>query len=404
MGTMPTTNLRRIFIVAGVVSLFVSYLGIWIRLINDPVERTGSDFIAFYSAGRIAQSAGAARVYDPELQQQIEQEEVGFSLVPGQVLLYNHLPFLIPLLQILVSPNYVASFYRWIVLLGALYLVGIIVLSRTLKQAGIDRSSTLLSAVGAALFLPVFFSLMNGQDTAFLFLGTALWMYGLISGKEYFAGFGLSLTTVRPHIALLLAIPMLFRYRKVFMGFLLGSGVLALFSLLILGLNGTKEFVDILFVSAGGEWYGMKEKVMYNLIGLLTRALPGLEAGTIRTLGWSVYGMAIIGLCILWFKTRDLKNAYIGLTITLALFVVPHLHFHDLTLLLIPIYELIRRSKESGYLELSVAVLIPIAISLLLLISNISYYLQYTIPYLIMLILAAYPFYPKFKVPVRTAS
>lgn len=143
---------------------------------------------------------------------------------------------------------------------------------------------------------------------------------------------------------------------------------------------------------------------MYNLIGLLTRALPGLEAGTIRTLGWSVYGMAIIGLCILWFKTRDLKNAYIGLTITLALFVVPHLHFHDLTLLLIPIYELIRRSKESDYLELSVAVLIPIAISLLLLISNISYYLQYTIPYLIMLILAAYPFYPKFKVPVRTAS
>ncbi len=398
---MPTTNIRRILIIAGIISLFISYVGIWLRLINDPVERTGSDFIAFYSAGRIAQSKGMASVYNPELQQEIQQEEVGFPLAPGQVLLYNHLPFLIPLLQMIASANYVNSFYRWIGLLGALYLVSIAILSQILKQAGIDRGSTLVMAMGAILFLPVFFSLMNGQDTAFLLLGAALWMYGLIFDKEYLAGFGLSLTTVRPHIALLLAVPMLFRYRKVFVGFLLGSGALALLSLLILGTNGTKEYINILLLSAGGEWYGMKENAMYNLIGILTRTVPGLGTGAIRTAGWIVYGTTIVALCLLWFKARDSKNRYIGLSVTLALFVVPHLHFHDLALLLIPIYDLTRRSMETGHLKTSIAVITPIAISLLLLVSNISAYLQYTTPYLIMLILAVYPFYAKPKIPMR---
>ncbi len=397
---MPPANIRRIFIVASVISLFISYVGVWIRLINDPVERTGSDFIAFYSAGRVAQNRGAARVYNPLFIQQIQEEQVGFSLVPGQVLLYNHPPFLIPLLQIIISSNYVASFYRWIILLSVLYLIGITILSQTLKQAGVDQSSTLLTAVGAALFLPVFFSLMNGQDTALLLLGATLWMYGLLSGKEYLAGFGLSLTTVRPHIALLLAIPMLFRYRKVFLGFLVGSGVLVLLSLFIIGPNGAREYINVLMMSAGGEWYGIKQNVMFNLIGLLTRTAPWLKAGTIRTLGWIVYGIALIVLCIFWFKTKDIKNGYIGLSITLTLLFVPHLHFHDLALLLIPIYELVLRSTESGYLKTSIATLTPIVVSLLFLISNVSYYLQYTIPYLIVLILAVHPFYQKFKMPI----
>jgi hypothetical protein len=172
---------------------------------------------------------------------------------------------------------------------------------------------------------------------------------------------------------------------------------------LILGRNGTKEFIDILMVSAGGEWFGMKENAMYNLIGLLTRAIPQLEAATIRTLGWIVYGLAMIGLCLLWSKPTDPKNRYIGLSIILALFFVPHLHFHDLALLLVPIYELILRSKETGYLRTSIAILMPIAISLLFLVSNISYYLQYTTPYLIMLMLAAYPLHLKFKISLRAS-
>ena len=397
---MQNAGIRRIFIVAGIVSLFVSYLGVWIRFINDPVERTGADFIHFYSAGRIAQSEGASQVYDLVLQQKIEEQQVGFPLAPGQVLPYNHLPFLIPMLQTIVSPDYVNSFYRWVLIMVTIFMTGIIVLGRILTESSMDRRSIFLASIGSFLFLPLFFSLMNGQDTAFLFLGAAIWMYGLVTKREMIAGLGLSLTTVRPHIALILALPMLFSYRKAFMGFVIGSGILALISFLIIGVDGTREFIDIILISAGGEWYGMKQYAMYNLIGILMRILPWLEASTIRAIGWIVYGITIIILSIFWARSKNLEAGKIGLTVILALFTVPHLHFHDLTLLLIPIYELIHYSAENARLKTSIATVLPIAISLLLLLGNISPLLQYTFPYFIMIILIVYPYYSKHRTSI----
>lgn len=389
---MKTTSLYRIVTIAGALSLFVSYVGIWNRFIHDPVQRTGSDFIAFYSAGRIAQNQGMSAAYDPRLQQLIQQEEVGFTLAPGQVLLYNHLPFLLPLLQIIVTEDYVASLHRWVLLLIVLYLLSVIVLSTLLRQRDFPQESTILTAIGALLFLPVFFSLMNGQDTAILFLGTSIWMYGLLSRKQYLAGLGLSLTTVRPHIALVLAVPMLFRSTRVFGAFLAGSIILMLISISILGREGVQDFIHILFLSAGGEWYGMKESAMYNLIGLLSRTMPWLPASSIRGVGWILYTGALVVLSILWLRNGEARNELIGLSVILALFFVPHLHFHDLALLLIPIYNLTQIHQETGTLRAPIVALVPIALSLILLLSNISPFLQYTMPYLIMLILAAYPY------------
>jgi hypothetical protein len=386
---MATSPLHRVFVLTGIISLFASYLGLWIRFINDPIERTGSDFIAFYSAGRVAQDKGYSRVYDPLLQQAVQEEQVGFRLVKGQVLLYNHLPFLVPVLRFLVNPDYVHSFYRWVLLLVAFYIVSLIMLSKSLPDSETDPRIVWLTALGAFLFLPLFFSLMNGQDTAFLFLGVALWLYGLISKRETLSGLGLSLTLVRPHISLVLALPMLFSYRKVFMGYILGSVSLAILSLLIVGVQGVQQYINILLISAGGEWHGMKEEAMFNLIGLLTRTMPGLGAENIRILGWIIYGMTILGLTFLWAKRKNLPANLIGLTVILTLFTVPHLHFHDLTLLLIPMYELSRL----GNLKKSAATVLPISVSLLFLLSNLSVFWQYTTPYLVMLGLAYYPFY-----------
>jgi len=238
------------------------------------MERTGADFIHFYSAGRIAQIHGPSQVYDLALQHDIEEQQVGFPLAQEQVLPYNHLPFLIPILQIIISPDYIRSFYRWVMLMVLIYVLGLILLSHLLEAAGMERRFVLIAKVGGLLFLPLFFSLMNGQDTAILFLGATIWMYGLISGKPILAGIGLSLTTIRPHIALLLSLPMLFHQRKIFLGFLLGSGALAILSVSILGIQGTRGFIEILVLSAEGTWYGMKQNAMFNLIGLLMRTIP----------------------------------------------------------------------------------------------------------------------------------
>ena len=397
---MNTSKIRRIIVIAGIISLFVSYAGLWNRLISDPIERTGADFIHIYSAGRIAKSHGISQVYNLELQQDIEEEQVGFPLAAGQILPFNHLPFLIPILRLVMSESYISSFYRWNLIMISLYLLGIGIFSLILKQSGLGWKLTLLSAIGGFLFLPIFVSLMNGQDTAIVFLGAAIWVFGLLSGKDTLAGIGLSLTTVRPHIALVLALPMLFRYRKVFLVFCLGSGALALFSVLILGVDGTREYINVLLITAGGEWYGMHQEAMLNLIGMLMRTLP-IEADAIRAVGWAAYGIVIVYLCILWSGKKDLQDGRIGLTVALAIFAVPHLHFHDMALLLVPIYELIRSSNQDGGIKTRIATALPIAISLAFLLSNATYLLQYTAPYLITLGVAGYPYYSKRNWPLQ---
>lgn len=399
---MKRSSRLRIFIAASIAALFISYLGIWMRLINDPVERTGADFIHFYSAGRIARLYSPSHVYNLALQQKMEEEQVGFPLAREQILPYNHMPFLIPILQVIVDENYIGSFYRWNALMIIVYMLGVAVMGLLLTRAGLQRQWVLIAQVGGLLFLPYFFSLMNGQDTALLFLGAAAWVYGLLSGRALLAGLGLSMTTIRPHIALVLALPMLFHNRKIFLGFLLGSGVLALFSVSILGLQGTLEFIDILLLSAAGTGHGIKQAAMFNLIGLLMRIMPWLGEDGVRFVGWVFYGTTIIALCILWAKHNSLQHWRIGLTATLAVFIAPHLHFHDLTLLLIPLFETMRLSRANDVLKTPIAVSAPLAISILLLMSNISPSLQYTVPYLIMLALVSYPYWAKTRVDATT--
>src|SRR5512147_38447 len=150
---MTAVRFQRIFVIAGIVSLFAAYLGVWVKLISEPVERTGSDFIAFYSAGRVAQTYGFSKVYQPELQQDVQEEQVGFPLVKGQVLLYNHLPFLLPVLRLLVNNNYVSSFYLWVFLLCIVYCATLVILGKVLQTSGIDKQTVWLVSVGAFLFL-----------------------------------------------------------------------------------------------------------------------------------------------------------------------------------------------------------------------------------------------------------
>jgi hypothetical protein len=384
------SRIIRILTIAGILSLSVSYVALWLRFISDPVERTGSDFIAFFSSGNVARQHGYSQVYVPDRIRAVQAKEVGFELGEQQVLLYNHPPYLVPILRLLFNKDYVASFYRWILLMIVFYVAALIVLHRISIETGKEQPSW-LTGLGAFLFLPVYFSLMNGQDTALLLLGAALWIYGLMTGRDVLAGIGLSFTTIRPHISLLLALPMVFQHRKAFITYVIGGGLLAIVSFLIMGVEGLQNYINILLISAGGEWHGMKEEAMFNLIGLLKRAAPGLSAEAIRISGWTFYGLTLLGLFFLWSGFDNRLNNKIGLTVILALVMVPHLHFHDLALLLIPMYELI----YSGKLKAPAATVLPIAASLLLLISNSSFYLQYSIPYLIILGLAVYPYFQR---------
>lgn len=381
-------DFRRLFLNAGMLSLLVVYPMLWMRMILDPAQRSGSDFIAFFAAGRVAQSAGLASVYDPLLQQQVQEQVVGFELAPGQVLLYNHVPFLLPLLLGLVSGNYVASFLRWVGLLAALFLAGVLLLARLLSREQWPAAQVRTAAGGMLVFFPFFISLMNGQDTAFTTLGVCLLVYGLLTGQDRIAGLGLALTTVRPQLALFLALPFLFRQRRIFAWFCLGAAALGLVSFLLLGPSGSADFIELLRISAAGEWYGLKEPLMINFIGLLWRVVPALGAQAIRWSGWGLYGLALAGMCLAWHRNPRIDARRVGLLITAAVFCSPHLHYHDLSLLVVPLFLLLRELVRGGFLTAAQASPLPAAVAVLLLASAFLPVLQTNLPYLLMLGLA----------------
>ncbi len=388
-------NFRRVFVITGLAALVLIYCVLWLQMISSPTDRTGSDFIVFYTAGRIAHTNGAAYVYEPDLQQDVQETEVGFTLVPGQVLLYNHVPYLIPILTLLISGNYVTSFIRWAILLLILFIASIGILAGQLRRAGWEGVEIWVAAAGMLTFFPLFVSLMNGQDTAFTFFGLSVWLVGLLTGRDWLAGLGLALTSIRPQLTVMLAIPFLFRKQKVFGWFCVGAATLGLISLLFVGLEGIRGFLDLLSVSASGEWYGLKEPVMVNLVGLLWRIVPGLGGGIIHITGWVVYGLALVGLCILWARSRRLDERSHGLAVIVGLFVAPHLHYHDLTLLLIPVVSALLMVVRSGFVRRSNASLVPLAISLILLFANLIPILHYNMPYLIMVLIILFLWIPE---------
>ena len=89
-----TISFSKIIFWTGAISLLLVYIILWAEMIASPSERTGTDFIAFYSAGRIAQERGSSKVYDIDLQQEMgsvsEIETDNFDCNSTQI--YSSLP------------------------------------------------------------------------------------------------------------------------------------------------------------------------------------------------------------------------------------------------------------------------------------------------------------------------
>jgi glycosyl transferase family 87 len=378
-------NSWRGMLFAGAVALLAIYFVWWGRMIADPVARSGADFIAFYSAGRVAQAHGFTSIYEIDQQQKIEQEVVGFPLAEGQVLLYNHMPYLVPLLALVVSDNYVGSFERWVLVLISIYLIGTRFLIQSLFAA--EKTELRFALLIVTLtFSPLFISLWQGQDTAFLYLGVLFWCIGILKKQDWLIAVGLALATVRPHISLALAVPLLFSYQRAWWRSLLVISLLAIFSVMILNVQGTLGFVNLLRISSEGVWFGMKPAAMLNLLGLLLRVVQFPSPGVASWIGWLIYLAGIVLISALWQRSKIMDGRLLGLSILIALVTAPHLHLHDLTLLIFPLLfvaqdRMVRLSEPRW-------VMIPLGASLFLLIGILLDVVYYILPYLLFVVLA----------------
>jgi hypothetical protein len=379
-------NVRRILTIVAIVSLVLYYALTWTNMLGDLYERTGSDFMGFYTFGRISQTQGYPSIYKIEEQQKLQEEIVGHPVTP---IFYTHLPFIAPLARMLVVPDYISSFKRWALVLLFLNAFNVYFLVNLLQVSQLTKWDLVVLGLGAFLFDPTFSGFMNGQDTAILLSGAVLWAYGLFSGRDFYAGLGLSLTTVRPQIALFLAVPFLLQRRRVFWGFVLGSSALALISLGLLGKDGTLRFIESIRYIEGTVWRENHALDMPTISGIIRRNLSIVNYEPLRQLVWLCYLLGIAAFSFWWKRVSMLDERHIGLLSIAAIFFVPYAHYHDLILLLLPIFCLLRLHQRLGLIHQNYLSLLPLVVSWLLTIGFAGAgQLKFPIVYAVMALLA----------------
>jgi len=369
------------------------YALLWVSYVRDPQMLAEADFRVFYAAGRIARQEGFGQVYDLTLERRFQAEVAGRPLTDEELLTYNHPPFLLPVLWLLARLDYPVAYISYCLVQILLAVAGLPLLFRLLRAKNWPRPQIWVLLIGVLLFQPLFISILKGQDTAFCLLGEILWLCGLLRDDDRMAGLGLSLTLIRPQIAVVLAIPFLFRQRKVFWWFCIGGAALGLLSLAMVGLAGVKDYLRILTISVSGQGYGLNQSAMFNFTGLALRLFPHVDPGLIHWLTWGLFAAAVIGLSVLWKVAPLIQIRYIGLAVLTSLFVAPHLHYHDLALLLLPILGFAIILVEAGVLRPERSMYLPVAFSLLLLLGDISP-ARFVIPYLVMAFLVVGLWFP----------
>lgn len=363
-------------------------------ILSKPKEtvKGGVDFLAYYSGGYIIRYKTATELYNLEIQKNIQEAILHtLDLKPPRFYPYNHPPVYVGILGLATTYNFNASYFRWIFILFLFHLGAIGFFLQLMRALTWQKTELLLSGVTILLFYPIHLSYARGQDTAILLFGVTLWVYGLLLKKDKVTTLGLALSLVRPQVGLVLILPTLFNDIKRLRWLIIWGGILFLLNYPFIRMKGITDYIQMLRFS--GQGYGFDVDRMATLMGAILRASPNINVNFFHAIGYGVYFSTIIFLSILWKKTKLINFTHISFAILLNLFVSPHLHNHDLSLLLIPAIGVAVVLSKKKILSQKHSILVPIIISLLLPLQDILE--STTIVYFIILLLAILLWLPK---------
>ncbi len=366
--------------IAGLTGSFCVML--WMGLLADP-QLHGVDFLSFYTAGRLANTASLSELYDLDRQRAVQHALVDSTFFANGLLPFIHPPFLAPILGLCVDGDYRASYLRWVGMMAVVAAIAALILARVYVQenelvaTAPDPSRRarrpvsgegLLVVVGLLIFYPTFISLLKGQNTALILLGMAGWMAALRAERPLLAGLALGLTVIKPHLTLALGVPMLIAHPRAAPGLLLSAGGLGALSMLLVGAEGVRDYLALIALSNAGEGFGLNQDAMYNLAGALLRAAPTLDPTARNLIKWGAFLLGIVAITWLWRRRgARVEMTSVGAAVVLTLLVAPHLHAHDLSLLALPAVALAAYGRASRHALAVWAPLLPAILSAALL-------------------------------------
>lgn len=297
------------------------------------------DFIGYYTAAKIVWTGQGSRLYDLALQNRIEAQLAGVPVARLLPLPYDSPPHFAVLVSPLATLSYETAYLAWIFLMLALFAAGLALLCRGL---GFPARSSLLLALVAMTFFPVFVTVLRGQldGAVFLFLVAAFLAWR--DGRDAPSGGWLGLALAKFH--LLFALPLMLLARRAWFALLALAAVAAAAVVLaaaVLGPAIWARYLDLLLPVAGGRSSGFAHAsaLSYSLTGLAVQVgLPswtGLVAAALLLLGYLAWAA----------RARLDRDLLFSAAVPVSVLASPHQGLQDLSLLLLPALVLVRRSQ-----------------------------------------------------------
>lgn len=297
----------------------------------------GNDFLAFWSAARLALMGEPAAAWDIA-----RLFQAGREALPENQLVYSFsYP---PVFQMMLLPlgrlDWATALALWSGTGLALYALGVRLATR------LHPKPALALVLGLA-FPAAFVNLLQGQTgiVSLLLLGGGLL---LVERRPTTAGVLIGLACFKPHLGLL--VPLALLAGRQWRAFASAAGtVLALIglSLIVLGPAPWGAFLSNL--TAAGDLVS-SGTVPWPKMPSVLAALR--LAGAPEEVAWAAQAVAaaVATAVVVWlWATRPGRPMVVAATVCAALLVPPHLNDHDLVLLAVPLWLLVRAGQQDGW-------------------------------------------------------
>ena len=310
----------------------------------------GADFGAFYVAGQIYSNYGPESIYDAELHRRMYKED--FPDAPAnEQLFYANAPFFVVPFILLSRLPYSLAYLIWLTISVALFVAGFSILWRALT---LPRELWLTALLVALSFWPFLVEcLAGGQTSAFGFFCLAV-AIALENRSRFWSGVVLALCAYKPTL-LLLVVPMLLVTGRwlTLAGLAVGTFILSLISLAVVGLQGCVNFVNrlLFFTNATASTEGGLRGWKYVDLNAFMRLLMPHQTYA-RWAITAVIALVVIPLLVAkWWRLREASQRRLlwALTITWTPVLTIYMGIYDSTILVLAGLLLTAEFYSRGY-------------------------------------------------------
>jgi hypothetical protein len=323
---------RRLWQVAGIwTGLLLTAFNVYAAVVTYiPQFLVRNDFRLVYGAALVGWHDGYSRLYDLAAQQRTV-ESLGAYWSP-----YLNPPPLAWLGTAFLPLPFDVAVAGWTVLVaGALVVAWLLVA----PGGGLSRAAHLALFVG---LFPAAFGVMVGQPVALVAALVAASWWLAHRRQPVAAGAVLSLTAIKPQLALLVPLCLLVAgHRRMFVAWAGASAVMAVVALVLLGPDGLQRYREVL--SLASQWEPTRRYAIAGPLGL------GPQVYVVEAI---VVGVATVAA---WRRRGVGTELPIATGIVASLLFTPYVGFQDFAMLVVAAWLVLRAGATSFQLGLMVA-------------------------------------------------